>query len=459
VMPSRGLGQRTSYLYALLTGLVGLLTLIWLFMRPAIVVDLSTLLAFTLFAILLSYLQIPIGRSGEVGLTGAVLLGAALVGGPAWGGWAGFITGLVTGLIPLPASRTAREQWASRAATALFDGGRNIFAITVAWWAYQGLGGSRVPLTFDAMRTLAVIVLCLTYASVRCLWLWVLFTLQRTADGPSRTDPLTPICFLAQALPLPTAVLVAATFVWLGWPYFLLLAFLFLGLSALMHRMVEVLHNLQTETALLRRTGQIKDQIAHTPQAIVPLSNLAFEICAQIAPFDKFELGLFDPSCTHVYIQVSTEDDARLPPMHIPITPKWEWLSELAATQRFDAPEQIEQLPFSLPPLGQDRMPRSALFVPIPSPGVEERTMLEAPPGAGAGEASTDPGASRREAPAPSPIGAMVLLSAQAGAFSAREAHLVTLLAAQLAPALARAGLPHSAVTGSLPNSTREPGA
>lgn len=168
-MPGRDTGPRTSYLYALLTGVVGLFTLIWLFMHPASAVDLATLLAFTLFAILLSYLRIPIGHMGEVGLTGAVLLGAALVGGPAWGGWAGFITGLVTGLISLPVPPTRREQWASRAATALFDGGRNIFAIAVAWWAYQGLGGSRVPLSLNAMQTLAVIVLCLIYASVRCL--------------------------------------------------------------------------------------------------------------------------------------------------------------------------------------------------------------------------------------------------------------------------------------------------
>jgi len=131
-MPSRDLGQRVSYLYALLTGIVGLLTLIWLFMHPAISVDLATLLAFTLFAILLSYFRIPIGKTGEVGLTGAVLLGAALVGGPAWGGWAGFITGLVTGLIALPTPPTGREQWAPKAATALFYGGRNTLAVAIA---------------------------------------------------------------------------------------------------------------------------------------------------------------------------------------------------------------------------------------------------------------------------------------------------------------------------------------
>jgi hypothetical protein len=117
-MPSRDLSLRVSYLYALLTGIVGLFILIWLFVHPAISVDLATLLAFTLFAVLLSYFRISIGKTGEVGLTGAVLLGAALIGGPAWGGWVGFITGLVTGLIVRPAPPTGREQWASTAATA-----------------------------------------------------------------------------------------------------------------------------------------------------------------------------------------------------------------------------------------------------------------------------------------------------------------------------------------------------
>jgi hypothetical protein len=449
-MSSRDLGQRVSHLYALLTGVVGLLTLIWLFMHPASAVDLATLLAFALFAILLSYLRIPIGQAGEVGLTGAVLLGAALVGGPTWGAWAGFITGLVTGLIALPTPPTGREQWASKAATALFDGGRNIFAVAVAWWAYQGVGGSRVPLSLDTMQTLAVIVLCLTYASVRCLWLWILFFLRRTAVGQAGGGPFTPTCFLAEVLPLPTAVLVAATFVWLGWPYFLLLAFLFIGVSALMHRMVEGLYALHQETALLRTAGQIKDRIARTPDVIAPLSQLAYEICEQIAPSDKFELGLYDASYTHVYIQVSTENDARLPPMHIPITPEWEWLSELAETQRLDDQEQIEQLPFSLPPLGRDRAPRSALFVPIPSPSAEAVPVPEAPSDAAAEEGSIDHGASGQGASLPSPIGAMILVSALAGAFSERDAYLITLLAAQLAPALARAGLPHGIASGPL---------
>jgi hypothetical protein len=48
-----------------------------------------------------------------------------------------------------------------------------------------------------------------------------------------------------------------------------------------------------------------------------------------------------------------------------------------------------------------------------------------------------------------SPIGAIVLLSAQAGAFSERDVYLVGILAAQLTPALARAGLPQGVVTGS----------
>ena len=448
-MPSRDLGQRVSYLYALLTGIVGLLTLIWLFMHPAISVDLATLLAFTLVAILLSYFRIPIGKTGEVGLTGAVLLGAALVGGPAWGGWAGFITGLVTGLIALPTPPTGREQWAPKAATALFDGGRNTLAVAIAWWAYQGVGGNRVPLSLDSMQTLAVIVLCLTYASIRCLWLWIALVLRRTAVGQPRGGMLTPTCFLAEVLPLPTSVLVAATFVWLGWPYFLLLAFLFISLSALMHRMVESLYALQEQAALLRTIGQIEDRIARTPEAIAPLSSLAYEVCEQIAPCDKFELGLYDASYTHVHIQVSTENGTRLPPMHIPVTPKWEWLSELTATQYLDNQEQIEQLPFSLPPLGRDRVPCSALFVPIPSPSAQAAAVPEAPSGTAADDGSIDNGASGKEAPLPSPIGAMVLLSAQAEAFSKRDAYLVAILAAQLAPALARAGLPHGIVTGS----------
>jgi hypothetical protein len=443
-MPSRDLGRRVSYLYALLTGIVALFALVWLFMHPAISVDLATLLTFTLFAILLSVFRIPIGRTGELGLTGAVLLGAALVGGPAWAVWVGFITGLVTGLIAHPTPPADREQWASTAATALFSGGRNTLAVAIAWWAYQGLGGRRVPLSLDARQTLAVIVLCLTYASIRCLWLWMALVLRRTAVGQPRGGLLTPMCFLAELFPLPTSVLVAATFVWLGWPYFLLLALLFIGLSALGRRMVESLYGQQQELNLLRQIGQIKDLIVRTPGAIVSLSNLAYEICEQVAPCDKFELGLYDASYTHVHIQVSTDNGTRLPPMHIPITPKWEWLSELTATQCLRDPQQIDQLPFSLPPLGRDRAARSALFVPIPGPVAEDAAAPEPASDADAearenGEGGKGAGETRLQA---SPIGAMVLLSDRAGAFSERNAYLVSILAAQLTLALSRAGLP-----------------
>jgi hypothetical protein len=440
-MPSTDLGRRVSYLYALLTGTAALFALVWLFAHPETSVDLATLLGLTVFAILLSVFRIPVGRTGEVGLTGAVLLGVALIGGPAWAGWASFITGLVAGLIAHPAPPTSREQWASTAATALFGGGTNTLAVAVAWWAYQGLGGRRIPLALDTPQALALIVLCLTYASMRCLWLWLALVLRRTAVGQSRAGLLTPACFLAELFPLPTALLVAATFVWLGWSYFLLLALLFIGLSALGRRMVESLYDQQEELALLREIGQIKDLVARTPDATAPLSNLAYQICTQFAPCEKFELGLYDASYTHVHIQVSTENGARLPPMHIPITPKWEWLSELEAAQCLREPQEIDQLPFSLPPLGRDRAPRSALFVPIPAPAAGNGT---------ASGTDAEENGSGNHAPQASPVGAMVLLSTQAGAFSERDAYLIGILAAHLTPALERAGLPQGMVTGSL---------
>ncbi len=83
--------------------------------------------------------------------------------------------------------------------------------------------------------------------------------------------------------------------------------------------------------------------------------------------------------------------------------------------------------------------------------------MPAVPPSVTAGEASIDLSTSGQGAPPPSPIGAMVLLSTQAEAFSEHEAYLVTLLAAQLAPALAHAGLAHGTITGSLQDSAQGP--
>jgi hypothetical protein len=376
------LRQRLGHLYALLTGMAGLFVLAWLFAHPIASVDLPALLAFTLIALVASYFRVPIACTGEeLGLDGAVLLGATLAGGPVLGGWAAFVTGLVRGFVPIPVHPVSTRRWQDSVSAALLNGGRDVIALVAAWWAYQGLGGRTVPASLGITQTLAVIILCFTYALVRCLWTWPFLALQRAIPRQQRSPLITPASFLLELAPLPIAVLTAVTFVYLGWSFFLLLALVFIGMGAAMRGMHEHNNALQDKIAALQKTGRIKEAIAATPPDVGALCALAHQLCQEVVSAPKFELGLCDSTYTSINIQVSVTDDVRLPPMRIPLTPQWEWLCECRESQLVRDETQIEQLPFALPPIGPDRVPRSAIFVPIvASPGIEPGESAQAPP-------------------------------------------------------------------------------
>ena len=64
-MPPRGIRHRLAYLYAILTGIIGLFILVRLFMQQTLSIDLETLLAFSLTAVIVSYFRVPLGESVE----------------------------------------------------------------------------------------------------------------------------------------------------------------------------------------------------------------------------------------------------------------------------------------------------------------------------------------------------------------------------------------------------------
>ena len=374
------LRHRLSYLYTLLIGLLGLLVLVWLFMDQTTDVDLATLLAFTLTALILSYFRVPIGKAkGELGLEGAVLLGATLAGGPALGGWVAFITGLVTGIIPLSTSASHSKGWADSVSTSLLNGGRNVLATVVAWWAYRGLEGGVEITTIDTLQGLAVVILCVAFAIVRFLWQWPMAVLQ---GSPPRLELFTPDSLtqvLVDLIPLPVALLTAVTFVELGWFFFLLLVFVFVGLSALLRQMLVRMQDLEEQVETAKLSGQIKEAIAAAHPEISTLSELAYDLCQRLVPAPKFELGLYDDRHTHVNIQISANKSVKLPPMKIPITPQWAWLGELGEPQLFQGRAQLEQLPFSLPPI-DDKAAQTAMFVPITNgPATEKGQTVPSP--------------------------------------------------------------------------------
>ncbi|MBN1640754.1 MAG: hypothetical protein JXA09_05935 [Anaerolineae bacterium] len=420
-MSSQQRSQRITYLFALLTALAGLVVLLWHFARQRAHIDLATLLAFTLLALITTYFRVPIGPptalAGEVGLTGSVLLGATLAGGPALGGWAAFLTGLSVGLPLAPAHRANPRPWPHLVADALFHGGRNVLAVEAAWAAYNGLGG-RVTLSPRGLaQTVAVVVLCLTYTAVRLLWQWAAHLLSRSVVRSARGTRLavelpSAAGFLAEVLPLPTALLIAVVFVRLGWPFFLLLAFLFTGIGAITYQLQRRIQDLQDDIAAREAAHAIRRAMLGAPHDLGALSAQAYEICRQLAPASRCELGLFDDLQTHVRILISVQEDDRLPPMRIPVTPLWEWMREHDDLQVYRDGAQLASLSFAMPGLGKDRPTQSAILAPI----------------------CVDVAPDTRIA-----LGGIVLYAAESDAFGAREARNIGNLVAYLARAIADA--------------------
>jgi len=371
-MPKTGIRHRLAYLYAILTGSIGLFVLVRLFMQQTLSIDLATLLAFSLTAVIVSYFGVPLGKDGgQVGLDGPVLLGATLAGGPALGGWASFVTGLVTSILPLYSRADTKARWTDSAAMALLNGGRNVIATSVAWWAYRGLEGLAAPTSIDTTQALAIIILCVTFAIVRSMWLWPISALERHASGQPLSTLINITDVLAELLPLPVALLTAATFVRLGWSFFLLLVYVFVGFGALIRQMLVRMREMQDHVEMTELASEIAQAIAEAQPTAGALCGLAHRFCqrAQRAPLPKFELGLYDNTYTNVNIQISVNNTEKLPPMRIPITPQWEWLSEREEPHVVGAQALLDQLPFTLPPIGLEQAPASALFVPIVVPG------------------------------------------------------------------------------------------
>jgi hypothetical protein len=425
-------------------------------------VDLPTLLLFTGVALIVSYFQIPIGREeAELSLEGAILLGAALAGGLVLGGWAAFITGLATpmkrikgflpasivhrtrrlGRHPSPENMSIHAGWVENASVSVLSGGRNVVAIAVAWTAYRGMGGTLAPTTIDTRLALALIILCVVYALIRCLWGWPAILLQSAAPQQTLMSIVHPAAILVELAPLPVSLLTSATFAQLGRSFFLLLALVFIGLGAVMRQMIETIYAMRVQIDTLTLRDRVRQAIANTPRELDALIPLAHRLCREIVRAAKFEIGLYKhhtavdgegdhvasglqseasdgSSFTHVSIQVAVHNNENLPPIRVPITPLWAWLSELREPLLVRTEAQLQQLPFTLPPLNAGKGPQAAMFVPLTSVLLQRGSQEDS------------------KKPAPRQIGAFVFQSAHPDAFSISDMEQIALVADQIAAAL-----------------------
>ena len=407
------------YAYALLTGLLGGVAMTHSFAYQQQGISLSTVLMFTLVALVMSYItadvHIYLGTTASTQVRpepeGMMLLGLTLVSGPAAGSWAALIVGLVAAVMSMPADRAkvSAARTFARVAVALLDGGRNIIAVVVAWLAYRGMGGDPSAILSNVYQATAMGVLCIVYSLVRHLWkMGAMLALGETVEQNVEA-------FLAELLPLIITPLIVVSYSHLGRQFFLLLSLVLIGAAALLRQMSTTLEKVRERVAVASFSNHIRRELDEAQDAD-EMCALAYQLCSQVVPAAKFELGLFssvEGAITRVHVKVAVEEGERLPPMRLPLTPLWEWLSSLGAPLLADE-ERLASLPFELSPLGRDNRPvRSAIFAPIPY----------------AAHAEVD------DAPA-APLGAMVLLSTHQGALNDGHVGRVAIIAGQLGEAL-----------------------
>jgi len=375
--------SRWTTLYALLSGVCGLAILTLPFMLRDAATDLPDLLLITVVVLVVSYFRVPISTrapcgpalaslwSTELSLDGALLLGATLARGAALGAWAAFIAGLVTPFVPHmspppdePASGPSR--WSDRAAAGLLDSGRNIVALSLGWLAYRGLGGTRAPGQIDGPLALALGILFVTFGLIRSLWAWPVLVLAGETPRRALERLFAPGKLALEWFALPIALLVSATLSGLGWSNFFLLVLVLVGLGAVMRQMTRTIQRLHQQVALYEFRDRVRTRIDAGPQTVEALCTLARSLCAELAPADRFEIGLYNSTRTQVTLRTTLQDGERLPPTSLPLSPLWEWLSTRDTPLLIADGAASDDLPFSLGPAG-DSSYASAVLAPLVS--------------------------------------------------------------------------------------------
>ena len=478
-----------AYLFVYQTTTVDLFTLL-LFTVTAVIVSSFQVPIYRAAAQSLLHRSPPLAALGDVelGMEGAILLGIMLAAGPSLGGWVAFISGLVTSVLSKPRARSAPcagqamstgglppsrsnsglstalgtaalstaapgttmpspklsggnrgrprvdripSPWVDHVASALLNGGRGVLAIGAAWWAYHGMGGTLRPFSMDTNLALALIVTCIVYALVRRSVAWLALVLLHVPPWQGVEGLLGPGPLAAELLPLPVAFLVSATYAGLGWSCFLMLALVFIGMGAVAWQMMETIWNGREQVYILKLRQEVSQGAADAAHDIDALCALAYRFCDEAVAPAKFEIGLYDCTQTLVYIRMAVENGSSLPPMSIPQTPLWTWLSELKEAVLAETEAEIAALPFDLPPLESGHPTRAAIFAPLFS-AMEHGLPLSADP--------TVPSvnASGTEEPMPQPLGAIVVQSPVSNGLNACALARVQVVAEQIGLAIGK---------------------
>jgi hypothetical protein len=182
-----------------------------------------------------------------------------------------------------------------------------------------------------------------------------------------------------------------------------------------MRQMTETIRVLHEQIAMQSLAQRTMKAIADTPPQVDALCTLAYALCDELAPSDKFEIGLYVGEQIHIRVAVTA--DARLPPMSIPRTLLWEWLAECHEPVLCKTSAQLAALPVVLPPISQGISAQSVMFLPLSWP-------ID---GEGQADASE---------PRTLPLGAIILQSTHPQAFQERDMSRLATVAERIGAAL-----------------------
>lgn len=362
-----------STLFSLLVGLVGLGILVYRVASDWQAQSWLPVLLFAGLSLLIQRSSFHFGSPIVHSLAGVIDLSAVLALGPS----AGAVVAALSGLAYLGLSALRRQRFTRHdlLEIPLFNAGLKALMALLGGALYQALAGP-LPLGSDgraAGQSLDGYVL-LAVGALSLLWFlvdhvgWGL--LDYLEGGSEQLHAFVrsaiPHALLIELLPLPSGLVVALVYAYLGWAAFTLVAVAIFAVAVVTQRWADARNELVQRVAELSTVEQVSLAIAQARLDVDAVCRLMFERASQLVDTTIFHLGLFDGD--DYIIKLWVRDGRLEPPQTFHLEPGVGlvgWMRQTGQPIRVrDFERELDSLP-ARPAYVSDNPPRSALFVPL----------------------------------------------------------------------------------------------
>jgi sigma-B regulation protein RsbU (phosphoserine phosphatase) len=376
-LKSPGLRLFLSVLCSLLVGLIGLGVLGYRIATSQGRLAWFPILAFTGLSLLVQRSSFHFGTPVVHSLAGVIDLSAVLALGPT----AGSMVAAASGLTYLELNALHHQRLTRRylVEIPLFNAGLKASIALLGGVLFQALGGP-LPLEREgligAQRFDGHIILAI--CAVSALWFvldhlgWGLLDYLEGGTERLRTflrDAI-PQALFVELFPLPSSLVVAMVYTYLGWPAFALVALFIVVVAVLQgsmaQRWADARDELVQRVAELSTIEQTGRAIAQAQLDVDELCHLMYTYTSRVADATIFHLGLFDGDTYTLKLWI--RDGEPVPQQTFQMTPgvglvNWMRESKQPILVR-DFSKEIDSLP-AQPVYVSDNPPNSALYVPL----------------------------------------------------------------------------------------------